>query len=116
MVSQLQFVVLPGYLVFYGAIQTLINLVENAPLNLHCNFCNADKPYNAMRRSTICKDCFAIQQREYRLKKKQTKVDFWLDNDLLDELRAVARDMDLPMRQVIQAAVQDYLEDMRIEE
>lgn len=91
----------------------MIPIVENAPLNLHCNFCKTDKPYNSMRRSTICKDCFAIQQKEYRLKKKQTKVDFWIDNALLDELKEVAKDMELPIRQVIQAAVQDYLDQVR---
>lgn len=91
----------------------MIPIVENAPLNLHCNSCNIDKPYNAMRRSTICKDCFASQQKQYLLKKKQSKLYFWIDNDLLDELKDFAEESNLPIRQVIQAAVQEYMEDMR---
>jgi len=91
----------------------LIPIVETAPLNLHCNFCNTDKPYNAMRRKTICNSCFAVQQKEYRIKKKQTKCDFWIDNELLDELRVLAKEMELPIRQVISAAVADYLDEMR---
>ena len=91
----------------------MIPVVESAPLNLHCNFCDTDKPYNAMRRKTICNSCFASQQKEYRIKKKQTKLDFWIDNNLLDELREFAKESNLPVRQVIQAAVQEYMEDMR---
>lgn len=91
----------------------MIPIVESEPLNLHCNFCKTQKPYNAMRRKTICNACFAAQQKEYRIKKKQTKLYVWLDNDLLDELREVAEDMGLPIRQVVSAAVSEYLEDMR---
>lgn len=91
----------------------MINIVENAPLNLHCNFCNADKPYNAMRRSTICKDCFAIQQKEYRLKNKQTQVHFWIDNEILEELNQKAIELKMPRRQIIMAAIEEYLESLQ---
>jgi len=86
---------------------------ETEPLNLHCNFCNKDMPYNAMHKKTVCKPCFANQQREYRLRKKLTKVEFWLEDELHAELKVAAQEMNMSMRQLINAAVADYLEDMR---
>jgi hypothetical protein len=66
-----------------------------------------------MHKKTVCKTCFAAQQREYRLRKKLTKVEFWLEDHLHAELKTVSQEMDMSMRQLLNAAVEDYLDRVR---